>query len=329
MDQVADALRGLGIQLYTNTSISDNIYYSLLGINADGSLLPPTGSEVITDYVTSSIATLPSTQITNEYYKRLYHNLSYLLKTRGTERGVKALITCYGIPDNVLTVNEFGGYDIYTVPGIQEIAQNKITTASVLQVSSSLLSPNVTIQYFNNNLMKSSIDLEIGFSPADSINASITSSGYVTASLQPGYFNIMQLIGAPNLQYSSSYIPLVNLGNTYFDAEYTSRYNVWDFIRIIKYYNNSLFKMLKDFVPARSSALTGIIIKSHMLERNKYPRHEPTVTTSSYEADYLLVTISGSDGGSVIGSTAYVQAIQYNTTTQHLLHFLVLLVLYV
>ena len=316
MDQVADALRGLGIQLYTNTSISDNIYYSLLGINADGGLLPPTGSEVITDYVTSSIATLPSTQITNEYYKRLYHNLSYLLKTRGTERGIKALITCYGIPSDILTVNEYGGYNIYKTPGIQEITDNKIITGSVLQISSSLLYPNTTIQYYDNSFDKSSVDLEIGFSPADSINASITSSGYITASNQPGYFNIMQLIGAPNLQYSSSYIPLDQLSNTYFNAEYTSRYNVWDFIRIIKYYNNSLFKMLKDFVPARSSALTGIIIKSHMLERNKYPRREPTATTSSNEADYYLLAVSGSDGGAIIGSTAYLQSIpvQYNYT---------------
>ena len=309
MDQVGDALKGLGITLYTNTSISDNIYYSLLGVNADGSLLPPTGSEVITNYVTSSIATLPGTQITDEVYKRLYHNLAYLLKTKGTERGVRALVTTFGIPNDILSVKEFGGYNIYSVAGIQEIANNKIITGSVRQISSSLLSPNVTLQYYENNMDKSSIDLQVGFSPADSINASITSSGLITSSLQPGYFNIMQYIGAPDLQYSSSYVPLVTLGNTYFKAEYTDRYNVWDFIRIIKYYNNSLFKMLKDFVPARSSTTTGIIVKSHMLERNKYPRHEPTATTSSMEADYLLLTVSGSDGGSVIGSTAFAQGI--------------------
>ena len=41
--------------------------------------------------------------------KRLYHNSSYLLKTKGTERGLKALIACYGIPETVLHVKEFGG----------------------------------------------------------------------------------------------------------------------------------------------------------------------------------------------------------------------------
>ena len=130
MDQVGDALRSFGINLYTNTSVSDNIYYSLLGINQTGSALPvtssnyaivnpissslfpksgssylssslslpPFGDEKIKQYVTtfvsasagvtSSFATLPSEQLKNEIYKRLYHNLAYLLNTTGTVQGV-------------------------------------------------------------------------------------------------------------------------------------------------------------------------------------------------------------------------------------------------
>ena len=358
MDQVSEALQSFGIQLYTNTSISDNLYYSMFGINETGSAfpvtssnyavvniassslyplpgndylssslrLPPFGEEKINRYVTtfvtasagvtSSFATLPAGQLTDEVYKRIYHNLAYLLKTRGTERGVRALVTTFGIPEDILSVHEYGGYDYLEVPGIQEISNTRILTGSVTQISSSLLSPNVTLQYYNNDLENTSINVEVAFSPADSINASITSSGYVTSSTQPGYFNIMQLIGDPNLQYSSSYTPLVEVSDTYFNAEYTSRYNVWDFIRVIKYYNNSLFKMLRDWVPARTSPSTGIVIKSHMLERNKYPRKEPTWSTSSYDADYLLLYLSGSSGGSVTQSTAFLAGIpiQYNGT---------------
>lgn len=381
MEQVAEAIQSFGVKLYTNTSITDNIYYSLLGINPTGStlpvtssaystmvftssslyaptgstylsaslFLPPIGDENITRYVVtmpyvannflglwnapSSIygvtvwgggfiskgfvsPTLPGTQIEDEIYKRIYHNLPYLLKTRGTERGMRALIAAYGVPSNILEPLEFGGYNYLQYPGIQEISQVRIMTGSVQQISSSLLSPWTTLQYYSNNLEKTSITVQAGFSPADSINASITSSGYVTASNQPGYFNIMQLIGAPNLQYSSSYLPLDQVSNTYFTNEYTDRYNVWDFIRLIKYYNNSLFKMMRDWVPARASADTGIVIKSHMLERNKYPRHEPTYTTSSYDADYYLLTLSGSDGGSVIENTNFLAGIpiQYNGT---------------
>lgn len=365
IDQVADALRSFGIQLYTNTSITDNIYYSMLGLNQTGSALPvtssaysvvniassslyplagqpyltaslslpPFGEEKINRYVTSfvtqsnpafnisqSFATLPASQITGEVYKRIYHNLAYLLKTRGTERGVKALVTTFGIPGDILTPHEYGGYNIYQVPGIQEISNTKIITGSVLNISSSLLSPYTTIQYYQNDQDKTSNDIEVGFSPADSINASITSSGLITSSAQPGYFNIMQQIGAPNLQYSSSYIPLVELANTYFSAEYTSKYNVWDFIRVIKYYNNSVFKMLRDWVPARGSASTGIVIKSHMLERNKYPRQEPSYTILSGSANVYMVSISGSDGGSVQDDTYYVEKIpvQYQSNSIYL-----------
>ena len=362
LEEVADAIRNMGVQLYTNTSISDNIYYSILGINQTGSslpvtssqyasivyassslypsgsqpylsaslLLPPFGEEKINRFVTTfvtgsanvtqSFDTLPASQITAEIYKRIYHNLPYLLKTRGTARGVQALITTFGIPQDILNVNEYGGYDIYKTAGIQQISDTKIITGSVLNISSSLLSPNTTLQYYQNNTDKSSNDLEIGFSPADSINASITSSGYVTSSTQPGYFNIMQYIGAPNLQYSSSYTPLVQLSNTYFTNTYVSRYNVWDFIRVIKYYNNSLFKMVRDWVPARTSVSSGIVIQSHILERNKYPRQEPTFTNISGSVQIKMVTVSGSDGGSVQGNTYYVEAIpiQYQSNSVYL-----------
>ena len=266
--------------------------------------------------ISQSFATLPASQIQGETYKRLYHNLAYLLKTRGTERGIKALVTTFGIPGDILTSHEYGGYDIYKVPGIQEISNTKIITGSVLNISSSLLSPYTTLQYYQNNTDKSSNDIQVAFSPADSINASITSSTIVTGGT-PGYFNIMQLIGAPNLQYSSSYTPLVQLADTYFNAEYTSRYNVWDFIRVIKYYNNSVFKMLRDWVPARSSASTGVVIQSHMLERNKYPRHEPTFTNISGSVQIKMVSVTGSDGGAVQKTTAYVEAIpvQYSANS--------------
>ena len=36
--------------------------------------------------------------ITKEIWKRLYHNAPYLLKTKGTERGLRALMACYGLP---------------------------------------------------------------------------------------------------------------------------------------------------------------------------------------------------------------------------------------
>lgn len=344
MDLVADALRGFGVQLYTNSNIADNIYYSMLGINDTGSTLPltssqyaqlnlssssltplpgdewlsssvylpPFGNENLNRYVTTfttpstgvtaSFATIPPMQLEKEYYKRIYHNLPYLLKTKGTQRGVKALIACYGIPNSILTVNEFGGNNIYAQPGIQQIQNQKVFTGSLLHLSSSLLSPYVTNQYYQNDTERGSPDVEIGFSPADSINAHITGT--------LGNLNMMQYMGAPSLQYSSSYEPLVALSNNYFATNYTTRYNVWDFIRIIKFYNNSLFKSIKDYVPARASVSSAIIIKPHILERNKYARHEPTYVTLDFSQSIDTAFISASDAPALTYSTAYTQSVE-------------------
>lgn len=57
----------------------------------------------------SNAGSIPKGDITKEIWKRLYHNAPYLLKTKGTERGLKALIACYGIPESILHVKEYGG----------------------------------------------------------------------------------------------------------------------------------------------------------------------------------------------------------------------------
>jgi len=299
MDLVGDALKGLGMQLYTNSNLSDNLYYSLFGINADGSLLPPTGSERITNYVTSGISTLPAHTIQNEIYKRIYHNLPYLLKTKGTHRGVKALIACYGIPEDILTINEFGGFDRNTQDGLLEINNQKAyAITSSLLISSSVLSPYTTVQYNQTNRRLDVSKLEVGFSPSNTINA------YITGSL--GYLNIDQYVGNPNDRYSSSYKDLDNLRKSVF-ANATYQHSVWEYLRMIKFYNNSLFKMIKDFVPARTDVSTGIIVKPHILERSKYPRHEPTTTTSSLLTEISGSKIYGSDPLKISKSTAYVK----------------------
>jgi hypothetical protein len=304
LDLVSDALRGLGFNLYTNSNVSDNLYYTLFGINPDGSLLPPTGSEIITNYVTSSLTTLPAQTIQDELYKRLYHNLPYLLKTKGTERGVKALVATYGIPDGILTVREFGGNPDTTTDGIYDLntSDYKVTIATgsngnvtgSLTLSSSLLSPYTTIQYYNENNRLNSKTVEVGFSTADIINQNITAS--------QGYFDIDQLIGKPSDQYSSSYENLVSASNAYFTT-YTQPNSIWEYIRLLKFYNNTIFKTIKDFIPARSNISTGIIVKSHLYERNKYARNEPSMSFQDYSQSIDMVEVSGSDGGALSGST--------------------------
>ena len=104
---VFNALAEKGIRAYSQFE-NANIYEYFLGNNkglaafryeaADGSTM-----------VTSSLNSIPKGDISKEIWKRLYHNSPYLLKTKGTERGLKALIACYGIPETILHVKEYGG----------------------------------------------------------------------------------------------------------------------------------------------------------------------------------------------------------------------------
>lgn len=110
-DLVGEALRDFGIKLYQNNFTSEDLYTAFLGIDMEGNLLPPTGSELITNYITASNEVIPLDNVNKEIYKRLYHNLPYLLKKKGTVEGLRALINCYGIPDTVLRISEFGGKD--------------------------------------------------------------------------------------------------------------------------------------------------------------------------------------------------------------------------
>lgn len=297
IDQVADALRGMGMEIYTNSTISDSVYFSLFGVNPDGSLLPPTGSEMIKQIVTSSLPTLASNDIEKEIYKRIYHNLPYLLKSRGTERGIKALLACYGIPENVLTIKEFGGYNRYSKVGVLESNSDKITyVSSSLPISSSLLNPYSTLQYYSNDDYVNSTNVEVAFSPADVFDAHITSS-------LPN-LRIENIIGSPGYLLSSSYDELDRTYEKYLRDNYVKRYNLWDYVRLVKYYNNSIFKMIKDFVPARSNVSTGIVIKDHILHRNKYQRHDPDFSLSSnYSQSIDTAFISAEHANSLSGSS--------------------------
>jgi hypothetical protein len=124
-DLVADILRDLGLKIYQNNFSSNDLYQSLIGITPSGSLfnLPytttslPVASGSFLDYIetyvtastTSSLS--PTNDVNKSFYKRLYHNLPYLLKSKGTVKGLKTLISTFGIPDTILRVNEFGGKD--------------------------------------------------------------------------------------------------------------------------------------------------------------------------------------------------------------------------
>jgi hypothetical protein len=118
-DLVADAIRDFGVKLYANNFSINDLYTAFLGITPSGSLFPypnqtgslptPSGYEYVDTLISASNNIIPLDDANKRLYKRIYHNLPYLFKTKGTIAGIRALVTSYGIPDTILRINEFGG----------------------------------------------------------------------------------------------------------------------------------------------------------------------------------------------------------------------------
>jgi len=210
----------------------------------------------------------------------------------------------FGLGSNIVYT---GNTDFYYLKsgnlGLGKPTNDKIRISSEDNASGSILSINTKIEQNPEvSLTKDVNTLEVAFSPQDQINNDII--------YQLGYFNIDDYIGDPREASSITYNNLKNLREFYF-KKYIRSYNVFDFIRLIKYYNNSLFKMIKDYVPARVNVSTGIIIKPHLLERPKYKRNEPTITNISYSQSIDMIEVSGDEGGVLKQSYnyAYTQSI--------------------
>tara|TARA_Y100000592_G_scaffold58737_1_gene91979 strand:- start:5452 stop:13095 length:7644 start_codon:yes stop_codon:yes gene_type:complete len=101
-DLVYYTLKSLGIDAHDQFENQDLVNYILESKTT-------TIGELKTKVISGSNNIPSKGDITKEIWKRLYHNAPYLLKTKGTARGLQALISCYGIPDTVLNVKEYMG----------------------------------------------------------------------------------------------------------------------------------------------------------------------------------------------------------------------------
>jgi hypothetical protein len=160
--------------------------------------------------------------------------------------------------------------------GIQNAVSQKIKQQSTILPytssysnipSNTVLSPYRSIQQLpvvSQSYTRDIDYVEVGFSPQNEINEDINSTF--------GFINLGEYIGDPRLQSSSaeSYPALDALRDRYFE-KYESNYQEFDYIRLIEFFDNSLFKTIQDFTPARTSLAAGIIIKNTLLDRNRYP----------------------------------------------------------
>lgn len=85
----------------------------LLGVNEAGS--PITGSNSVGE------ASVPGREMTFHTWRRIVNNLPGMLKSKGTKRSVRALLACYGVPESMITIKEYGGPRIDRAPVYEKL----------------------------------------------------------------------------------------------------------------------------------------------------------------------------------------------------------------
>ena len=98
------------------------------------------------------------------------------------------------------------------------------------------------------------------FAPTDVINNDIINS---VANL-----NFDNFLGDPRDRTELHYRGLQNVADNYWQ-KYTSPNNFWDYIRLLKYYDQSLFPQVRKMIPARAKPTLGILVEPNIFERPK------------------------------------------------------------
>jgi hypothetical protein len=122
-----------------------DLWSYVLGTTETGA--PQTGSNSVNG------TSMSAKDRTYTIWRRIVNNLPLLLKSKGTKRSVQALLSCYGIPQSMISINEYGGPRLERAP-----VYEKLNFDYALDVSSSAAGI-VTVNY--NSLPLNSIELRL------------------------------------------------------------------------------------------------------------------------------------------------------------------------
>lgn len=130
--------------------------------------------------------------------------------------------------------------------------------------------------------------VDLLFSPTEYMNKDIQS--------EFAMLDFNDTIGNPLDMYEMEYETL-KTWREYYYKKFTGNYNFYAFIKFIRNFDKSVFKLARELVPERAELKSGLIIRPNILERSKYKWEEPTISTHDYSSsinidDYEEVTQS-------------------------------------
>jgi hypothetical protein len=268
--------RGLGYK--STNGISDKLLFDVLkSFNWDAKNLA--ADSQLWNYVFgmdsdgNTKETNPAKKRTYEIWRRIVNNLPYLLKHKGTRRGVYAIMACYGIPSSNLSILEFGGPEV-TDNTKSKFEFDNITTAIKFYGQNS---GSIKLEWKNTERNRKPDTIECFVKPAYSGNFNIISgSGWG-----------VNLIGSTDSKY----------GKVVFN--YSGSYEI----------TSSLLPIFNDgFFGIEVSRNSGSVSSSFELNVRQSDK-ERTIFQQSVTASILNVSASW-DGGNYIyigsGSNGYV-----------------------
>tara|TARA_R110002020_G_scaffold108894_1_gene252222 strand:+ start:6391 stop:10704 length:4314 start_codon:yes stop_codon:yes gene_type:complete len=227
----------------------------------------------------------------------------------GSARGFGAANTFESVIDKTKTIIPNHGPNRRMATKIR--IENNVLSGSAQGAS---LSRNKRFDFSANDFSPvDSPKLGIYFSPVDVVNEDIISS---FANLD---FN--QYLGDPRDNFEESYTGLTDVSNEYF-KKYSfgsGSANFWDYMHIIKYYDQSVFKQLKKLVPARAKTYMGTLIEGNIFERPKSPvqRNNPTYERIDY-LDNINISNIEHESGSVLKIETDYPTYEANITASYL-----------
>jgi len=171
--------------------------------------------------------------------------------------------------------------------GASRYSSNKVRFEDQTLVSDLSFKSRSTKKAFETS-KRDSNRLGLFFSPNKDLDLDIAKSF--------GGISIDDYIGAYDDQYQDTYKDLTDLRNYYFER--VGERDIYQFINLVRLYDKSLFVNLKEMIPARVKATTGLLIAPHLLERSKHKVNKPNaedVTLNDVSIDTTETTLIGGD----------------------------------
>jgi hypothetical protein len=191
---------------------------------------------------------------------------------------------------------QFETYDTHQYVSLPNFGSNKFKSNKVVekhQVLISSLSPNErsTMTAAEDGTVDTN-KLGVFISPTDQINTDILKFF--------GAFDFGDLIGSPQDVYANAYKNFEQFRRLYFDQG-GGQIDYATFLNLARtYFDKSLFKYIKNLVPARAKLISGIMVEPTMLERPKIQQKTGSVELHRNLSARIVMT-----DGRLSGSSAF------------------------